>query len=111
MQTDAEIANAPLYWASDQASLRQVAGAYLLIPLAPDARRVHTLNASGARLWQLLAEKKMSEWGLAKSLQRHYNLGAIEEALHDVRLFLDEMVELKLVFSQCVGAESEDGNE
>ena len=66
----------------------------MLIPLGGAARSVYTLNATGCRLWELLAQPR-TEASLAAALLESYELSA-ETAQHDVRVFLDDLVRLNL---------------
>jgi len=82
------------YQRNNQVAARTVAGTHLLIPLGGAARSVYTLNATGCRLWELLAQPR-TEASLAAALLESYELSA-ETAQHDVRVFLDDLVRLNL---------------
>lgn len=78
-----------LYQRRAGVAARTVAGSCLLIPAEASARSVFTLNATGHRLWELLAEPQSAEM-LAQALAGHYRI-AVERARGDVAAFLAEM--------------------
>ena len=77
---------------------RSVAGAHLLVPVHGCTRCVYTLNATGCRLWDLIALPR-TEDELAGALIGAYRIPR-ETALHDVRTFLKEMVRMNLALEQ-----------
>lgn len=82
------------YRQNSQVAARTVAGAHLLIPTDGAARSVYTLNATGCRLWELIAQPS-TEASLVASLLESCEVDP-ETARHDVRVFLDDLVRLNL---------------
>ena len=74
---------------------RAVAGEDLLIPIHGCTDSVYTLNPTGCRMWDLLAEAR-SEDELACALSEQYHISK-ETAGVDVRDFLAEMKRMELV--------------
>lgn len=74
---------------------RSVAEAHLLIPLNGISQSVYTLNETGCRLWELIAQP-LTEDQLAKALLANYELSH-EAAQRDVLTFLDDMIRMGLV--------------
>jgi hypothetical protein len=77
---------------------RSVAGAHLLVPVHACTRSVYTLNATGCRLWDLIALPR-TEDELAGVLAGEYRIPR-ETARHDVQVFLNEMVRMNLAVEQ-----------
>lgn len=73
---------------------RGVAGTHLLVPVHGCTRSVYTLNATGCRLWDLIALPR-TENELAGTLAGEYHIPP-ETARHDVQAFLKEMVRMNL---------------
>lgn len=88
--------NTTQYIRSENVLLRSVAGNHLLIPADGNADCVYTLNETGYLLWQNIAEAK-SEEALVETLIDKF--GDLEPALarHDVKLFLNNLLEMDLV--------------
>ncbi len=77
---------------------RSVAGAHLLVPVNACTRSVYTLNATGYRLWELIALPR-TEDELAGILAKECRV-LHEKARHDVQAFLNEMVRMNLAVEQ-----------
>jgi hypothetical protein len=77
---------------------RSVAGAHLLVPVHECTRSVYTLNATGCRLWDLIALPR-TEDELAGTLAKEYRIPH-ETARQDVQAFLNEMVRMNLAVEQ-----------
>ena len=72
--------------------LRQVAGLYLILPIAEatiDFTGMITLNETGAMLWNLLKEGSTRE-SLAAALTDEYEV-SYEQALSDVDEFIEKI--------------------
>jgi hypothetical protein len=93
-----------LYQRRAGVAARTVAGSCLLIPGEASARSVFTLNATGHRLWELLAEPQSAEM-LAQALAGRYRI-TIERARGDVAAFLAEMQAKGLVVTAAGGSGS-----
>lgn len=91
----------PLYQRKGGVAARTVAGSCLLIPAEASARSVFTLNATGHRLWELLAEPQSAEM-LAQALAKRYRI-TIDRARNDVAAFLAEMQAKGLVVTAAGG--------
>ena len=91
----------PLYQRKGGVAARTVAGSCLLIPAEASARSVFTLNATGHRLWELLAEPQSAEM-LAQALAERYRI-TIDRARNDVAAFLAEMQAKGLVVTAAGG--------
>ena len=77
---------------SDKFVLRQVAGEWIVLPVAEktvDFNGMLTLNETGYMLWQLL-EKGSNEEALAKALTDEYDV-TFAEALADVNEYLGKL--------------------
>ncbi len=77
---------------SDKFVLRQVAGEWIVLPVAEktvDFNGMLTLNETGLMLWQLL-EKGSSREALAKALTDEYDV-TYAEALADVDEYLGKL--------------------
>jgi hypothetical protein len=74
---------------------RSVAGAHLLIPLHGTTKSVYTLNTTGCRLWEMIAEPRVIN-ELASALVDQYHIPH-ETALRDVEAFLEDMRRMKLI--------------
>ncbi len=77
---------------------RSVAGAHLLVPVHACTRSVYTLNATGCRLWELMALPR-TEYELAGTLAKEYRIPR-ETARQDVQVFMNEMVRMNLAVEQ-----------
>lgn len=77
--------------------LRQVAGEYVAIPSGEqvDLNRMITLNATGAFLWEHLAEESTPE-ALSEALQAEYDVDAATAAVA-VSSFLDKLKDHELL--------------
>jgi hypothetical protein len=78
--------------------LRDVGGQALLVPIGAKLRDLNALillNATGRRVWELLAEDA-DEDGLAALIAREFAVNA-ERARADVRAFLDRLRGLGLL--------------
>jgi hypothetical protein len=87
-----------LYQRKAGVAARAVAGSCLLIPAEASARSVFTLNATGHRLWELLAEPQSAEM-LAQALAKHYRIG-VDQAHGDVTAFLADMQAKGLIVAE-----------
>ena len=77
---------------SNKFVLRQVAGEWIVLPVAEktvDFNGMLTLNETGCMLWQLL-EKGSNEEALAKALTDEYDV-TFAEALADVNEYLGKL--------------------
>ena len=77
---------------SDKFVLRQVAGEWIVLPIAEktvDFNGMLTLNETGFMLWKLL-EKGSTEEALAKALTDEYDV-TFAEALTDVNEYLGKL--------------------
>lgn len=82
------------YQASGNFVPRTIAGDLLLIPVGEQTRKLNgfaTFTESGQFLWELLSSGTYTEDALAAHLCAEYGITK-EEALPDVRNFLDKMV-------------------
>lgn len=77
---------------------RKVAGENLLVPINECTKKVFTLNNVGIRLWAE-TEVPRTEHELADALIDQYGVSQ-ETALCDVRVFLKDMVRLKLMLAE-----------
>jgi hypothetical protein len=72
--------------------LKCVGGQYFLVPLGArvaDTNALITLNSTGRRVWELLAEDRSAE-GLAAAVANEFG-AELERARADVRAFLDDL--------------------
>jgi len=83
------------YRRQDNVVARAVAGENVLIPVHGCTDSVYTLNVTGCRLWDLLAEAH-TEAELAAALADHYHVDPAAVAA-DVKLFLADLVRMQLV--------------
>jgi hypothetical protein len=83
---------------SENFLLQDVGGQGLLVPLAAqvmDMNALITLNATGRRIWELLAEDRAVEY-LAAEVAKQFDVD-LERARADVLAFLDDLGRLGLL--------------
>jgi len=83
---------------SEDFLLQNVGGQDLLVPLGPkvmDMNSLITLNATGRRVWELLAEDRSIEY-LVAEVVKQFDVD-LERARADVQAFLDDLGRLGLL--------------
>jgi len=83
---------------SEDFLLQNVGGQDLLVPLGPkvmDMNSLITLNATGRRVWELLAEDRSLEY-LVAEVVKQFDVD-LERARADVQAFLDDLGRLGLL--------------
>jgi hypothetical protein len=76
----------------DDFILQNVGGEYLLVPLGPrvvDLNGIITLNVTGRRIWELLAEHRSVD-DLTADIGEHFDVDC-DRARTDIKIFLDEI--------------------
>lgn len=75
---------------SGRIAARVIDGKAILVVV--DTQKLHALNATGTFLFQAMGERTVGE--LADALVHEFDVGR-EQALHDTRTFLTELIELR----------------